>query len=102
MSPGDPELIIFLALMPPPDVARKWDDAGRKLDQDGAANFSGAAVWALVVTTGNEQRHVFKFYDDIPDHARLKAQMQAALHDPSHRLITYDIKADEVTVNPKP
>jgi hypothetical protein len=102
MSPGDPELIVFLALMPPPDVARKWDDGGRKLGQDGGVNFSGAAVWALVVTTGDEKRHVFKFYDAIPDDARLKAQMQTAVHDQSHRLIAYDIKTDEVTVNPNP
>ena len=88
-------MIVYLAAMPPPDQVHAWAEEQRKRPtHEPSASFK-SYIWALVAADG-DQRHIFGFYDRLPDDARLIQAMQAASDGQTPPILGFDVKTAKV------
>src|SRR5581483_880101 len=90
-SAGDPNRIVFLALMPGSEEARRWVEAVRKDPAHPPEARFTTAMFALTIADG-DRRDVYEFLDRIPDNVRLAKLMANALEGRTPVLLSYDVR----------
>lgn len=96
-------IVVFVASMPRPDAARRWADARQKGDSGNSIMFKPEEMMvAVVLTSGTDIRHVFAFFDKIPDDDRLKAMIPDIALGKAHWLVGFDVETRGVTPNTGP
>jgi hypothetical protein len=96
---GAPRTIIFVALMPRPEAARKWVNGGSQ-SQNGSVNFRPEdSMYVVALASDDEKRLIFHFFDGIPDDARLKAMMQTIAAGNGRWLVGFNVNSREVIAN---
>lgn len=82
----DPQRIVYLAMMPPPDVVQGWFDNGI---QQGPLTFRGPSYFVLAITNG-ENRDIYAVFDAMPGDAQLLGVFRDALEGRLPRIAVFD------------
>jgi hypothetical protein len=91
----DSKTIIYLAAMPPADLAHAWAEAQRRHKTDSETVSFKGMMFALVETSGDDRR-VFGFYDALPDDRRLSAAMQAVIEGRRPPVLGFNVKTRDL------
>ncbi|MEQ1493713.1 MAG: hypothetical protein ABL932_24530, partial [Terricaulis sp.] len=82
----DPQRIVYLAMMPPPNVVQGWFDNGI---QQGPLTFRGPAYFVLAITNG-DSRDIYAVFDAMPGDAQLLGVFRDALEGRLPRIAVFD------------
>ena len=86
----DPQRIVYLAMMPPPNVVQGWFDNGVQ----GPLTFSGPPYFVLAITNG-DSRDIYAVFDAMPGAAQLIGVFRDALEGRLAPLATLVVRTGE-------